>query len=447
MSAVLRLSLTWFTATPLTRRIAVVGILLMLVGIVGYAFIPGYFILNQGRGIAWYEALILGLPWYGLILLVVSTGFMPAMVERMITGRAVWVLPFGRARLLTSAVVPALVLSLLTAATATMVFITAPFDLSGSEQFRTFYRTLLMAFVDFGLIYMAIWLVGKTSGVWRLAGMLGIVVSITIPLRYTGGRTPFTFLEGIGLASWLVFAILLLVGGRTRHSLQDLRASVKALGTKVLPSFRYSGGHEVDLLLGTTRPWIVALGQALPIAVMVAFVAYEPIWIVFLVTFSAIAGAITSQAATLSRRLWLRYGWTRDEIYRRVHRTYWRYNAFSLGVLLVIYAVLASYAGYFDTRAVVLSFALIVVGGIACTYLGLMITRGLGWLESAAGILTMTALVLAAISIARSRFTVAAELEILIAALAITFAVISKRRWTTLDWMQCRADPTARAAA
>jgi hypothetical protein len=212
-------------------------------------------------------------------------------------------------------------------------------------------------------------------------------------------------------------------------------------------------------MLGTTRPWIVALGQAIPIGIMVWLVPYPPIWIMFLVTFSAIAGAITSQAAARSRRLWLQYDWTREELRRRVEWAYWRYNAWSLGCLLVIYVGLMSFAGTrggyeglvafeaFDRQAISWSLALIALGGIACTYLGLMITRGLGWFESALGILTMLALVLAAFAILRQQFLAAIELQAVLAALSVTYAYIARRRWRTIDWMQCRLEQPARRAA
>jgi hypothetical protein len=380
-------------------------------------------------------------------MLMASTAHMPAIVERLALGRAVWVLPRGRLQLVVSAFLPALILAAAAATVATTAFVNSPFDLPLSDHVRTFVRTLLMAFVDFGLIYTAIWLVGKTSGVWRLGGMLWVIVSITIPLRYTGGTTPFSLLEGLGLASWLVFATVLLGGGRLRHSMQALRARLRTLGARLLPSARFSDGGEIDLLLGTTRPWIVALGQAVPIGLMIWFVPFAPIWIVFLVTFSAIAGAMTSQAASLSRRFWLRYDWTRDDVRRHVERAYWRYNTWSIGVLLLIYAGLASYAGYFDREAIVLSFLLIVVGGIACTYLGLIITRGLGWFEASLGVLTMAALVLAAFAIVREQYVAAIELVAMLIALGIAYALIARRRWQALDWMQCRMDTPLRAAA
>ena len=443
MRAVLRLTWYYFTATPLMRRLAALGLVLSIVGITGYAFMPPWTLGTGMRQEAlWYQATVLALPWFGLVLLVTSTALMPGIVERISLGRAVWVLPGGRVRLLASAILPAVFLATLTATGATIAFLEYSLQ---TGYGRIFYRTFLMAFVDFGLIYTAIWLVGKTSGVWRLAGTLWIVISITIPLRYVGGIPPFSPLEGLGLASWLVFAVLLLAGGRIRHALQGPRARLKRLGTRAVPAFRYTAGAELDLLLGTTRPWIVALGQVIPIGVMAWFVPESRIWLVFLVTFSAISGAITSQAAARSRRLWLRYDWTREEIRRRVERAYWRFNACSLGVLLTLFVGLGLYAE-FDMSIMMHSLALIVLGSIVCTYLGLLITRGLGWFETIVGILTMTALTLAALAVVRNDFGAAIGLEALLAGLAIVYRFMARSRWLALDWMRCRFETPVRGA-
>ena len=48
-------------------------------------------------------------------------------------------------------------------------------------------------------------------------------------------------------------------------------------------------------------------------------------------------------AAARSRVLWLRYGWTRIELFRRVESAYWRYNAYPLGLLLLLYVGIGSY--------------------------------------------------------------------------------------------------------
>jgi hypothetical protein len=443
VSAVLGLTWSYFTGTPLMRRLSALGLVCFVVGIASYSVVQPW---TLGTGVRpealWFQASLMALPWLGLILLLTATALMPAMVERMSLGRAVWVLPGGRLRLLASAVLPAVLLALFTATGATAAFIDYPIAV---DLGRSFYRTLLMAFGDFGLIYTAIWLVGKTSGVWRLAGTVWVVISITIPLRYVGGVPPFSPLEGLGLASWLVFAVLLLGGGRIRHSLQRFRARLRALGRRALPAQPYSAGSEADLLLGTTRPWIVALGQLLPIGVMVWFVPVSGFWIVFIVTFSAISGAITSQAAARSRRLWLRYDWTREEIHRRVERLFWRYNAYSLGVLVLLYIGLGLYAG-FRAPVLALSIALIVLGYVTCTYLGLMITRGLGWLETTLGILTMTVLTLGAFAIVRGNLALAIELEILLAGLAFAYRLTARSRWLGLDWMQCRFETAVRGA-
>ncbi|HUF74002.1 MAG TPA: hypothetical protein VMR74_14020 [Gammaproteobacteria bacterium] len=147
-----------------------------------------------------------------------------------------------------------------------------------------------------------------------------------------------------------------------------------------MPPLRYSAGTELDLLLGTTRPWIVALGQVLPI-----------------------------------------------------------------GVLLMLFVGLGVYAE-FDMSVMMHSLALIVLGSIVCTYLGLLITRGLGWFETIAGILTMAALTLAALAVVRDDFGAAIGLEVLLVGLAIVYRFMARSRWLALDWMRCRFETPARGA-
>jgi hypothetical protein len=446
MSAVLRLVWTYFTATPLLRALSATGLAFSLYGVAGHLLVPR-FALRQammGQSFGW-ETLVITLPWLGLILLLASSALMPAIVERIALGRSVWVLPGGRLRLLASAVLTALLLSLLVASQAVIVFVDYSIPAALSPLF---YRTLLMAFIDFGLIYTAIWLVGKTSGVWRLVGALGVIVSITIPLRFlsVGPLRPFSFLEGIGLAGWFVFAALLLFGGRVRHGFRGVRGSVTRIAQRMSPAAHYRAGKELDLMLGLSRPWIVALGQIIPIAVMAVLIPESRIWLVVLMLFGAIAGAITSQAASRGRRLWLRYDWNREALVHHVERAFWRYNAWSLAVLLVLYLALAIYAD-FSQRLIGHGLILLVLGFATCTYLGLMITRSLGWFESSLCILTLSALIVAAIATARDVFTVAIEIEILLVALTIAYRYIALSRWSALDWMRCRSEVQARTAA
>jgi hypothetical protein len=401
--------------------------------VLGYLFMPAWTLGTGMRQEAlWYQTLILGLPWFGLIFLLAGSALMPAIVERIALGRIIWVLPGGRAKLLAGTVIPALLLAVVTAVAATISFLNYPISIDYGE---VLYRTFFMAFVDFGLIFAAIWLVGKTSGVWRLLGLLWIIVSITIPTRYLAGIPPFSPLEGLGLAAWALFGAMLLAGGRARHALERLRASVVTLAGRASRPLRYVAGSETDLLLDTTRPWIIALSQVIPIGIMAWFVAETRIWIVFLMIFSAIAGAITSQAAARSRRLWLRFNGSREQLFPRVEWAYWRYNACSLGVLLVLYLVLGRYFE-FNGSVLVLGVALLAVGCTVFHYLGLMITRGLGWFESTLCILTMSSLTLAAVAIMRQNVTVAVELELLLVVLAVVYRFLAQARWAALDWMR-----------
>jgi thiosulfate reductase cytochrome b subunit len=457
MSAVLRLAWTYFAASKLTRGCTAAGLVCAVVGIAGYVWQSDLAVAAAfGPNAGWYGGLMLSLPPLGLMLVLGASTLMPVVVERIALGRSIWLLPRGRICLLASVVLVAALLSLLAAAISTTLLIlldqtmanAAP-DLPAYDYVRELCRISSMVFADLGLIYTAIWLVSKTSGIWRLGGMLGVVVSLTLPLSYfsaVGRQVRMTPLEWIGLASWLVFAVSLLAGGRLRHSFGGVRQAITSLGRLLSPSVRYAQGDEAALMLGTTHPWIVAFGQVVPIAVMVGIVPDSEVYIVFLMVFSAISGAITSQAAARSRRLWLHFAWTREQIASRTEAAYWRYNAWSLAVLLVVYLGLSLYFD-FSVEALGLGIALLVAGSVVCTYLGFMITRSLGWFESALCVLTMTGLTLAGIAIMRQQYVTSIEFIGALAALAFIFRFMARNRWLELDWMQCRFETPARGAA
>jgi hypothetical protein len=442
MRAVLRLIWTYFAGTRLMRVFSALGLASYLTGMVLYSFVPPWTLGNGVRSDPLFLQLVeISAPWLGLLLLIASTALMPAIVERIALGRSIWVLPGGRLRLLASTLVPPALLALLAASVAA-VFLPIP-----GVQERIFYRTALMSFVDFGLIYTGIWLVGKTSGIWRLAGMFWVLLSITIPVRYLGGAIPpFGWLERLGLAGWVVFGALLLSGGRIRHLLSGLREAATRWRARVEPATSYRDGRQISLMLGTSQPWIVALGQIVPIALMALLMPWIQVRLVVLMIFSAIAGAITSQAAVRSRRLWLRFDWTREQIFRQVEWDYWRYNLHSVAVLLVLFVVLAVY-GKIPFTLLGHGVALLVLGCVASTYLGFTITRGLGWLESVLGILTMSALAVAGVALLKGDLARSFELELLLGGFAVVYRFMARARWLELDWMRCRPDVQARAAA
>lgn len=443
MRAVARLIRTYFTATPLMRGLVVLGLVCVAIGMAGYLYVPFW---TLGTGMRnqplWYQTVLLGLPWLGLILMFSASVLMPVIVERFALGRLIWVLPGGRIRLLASAALPAGLFALLTATAATLAFLGYPIE---TDLPRVFFRTLFMAFVDFGLIYASLWLVSKTSGIWRLMGSLWIVVSITLPLRYVGGIPSATVPEWFGLAGWIAFGAILLSGGRVRHALEGLRARAGSLAGRIVPPVQYAAGAETDLLLGTTRPWIVALGQVVPIAVAAWFIWDGRVWIFYLTLFSAISGAITSNAAARSRRFWLKFGWTREELFRRVESAYWRYNSYSLAVLLMLFV---AFGTYFDFATPLMAFGipLLVLGALVSSYLGLMITHGLGWFEASLAVVTMVLIGLTALAVADENIATAIEFGLLLGTLAIAYRFMARARWIALDWMRCRFDAPARGA-
>jgi hypothetical protein len=115
--------------------------------------------------------------------------------------------------------------------------------------------------------------------------------------------------------------------------------------------------------------------------------------------------------------------------------------------LLLLYVAIGSYLE-FSTPLLALGLPLLALGSIASLYLGLMMTRGLGWLESALGIVTMGLPVATAVSLGSetpNRLT-AIELEVALAALALIYRTAARSRWNALDWMVCRNGSATRAA-
>jgi hypothetical protein len=163
--------------------------------------------------------------------------------------------------------------------------------------------------------------------------------------------------------------------------------------------------------------------------------------------FTAISGAITSTAAARSRVLWLKLGWTRAEMLRCVEAAYWRYNAYPLGVLLLLFIGFGAYREL-STPVLALGVPLLVLGCVVSSYLGLMMTRGLSWLEIALGIGTMSLLIQVSLAVidADANLALAIELELALAALALTFRFWARKRWLNLDWLVCRDAALTRGA-
>jgi hypothetical protein len=274
-----------------------------------------------------------------------------------------------------------------------------------------------------------------------------IAIGMIAPLAAIGRPSGVSPMTAVGLVLWLVFAALVLFGGRLRHGGSRAAATLLRRARELLPRMSYAPGTELDLLLGTTRPSVVAIGQAVPLVFAAWLIPDLGASIFFLTMFTAISGAITSTAAARSRVLWLKLGWTRAEMFQRVEAAYWHYNAYPLGVLLLLFIGFGAYREL-STPVLALGVPLLVLGSVVSSYLGLMMTRGLRWLEIVLGIGIMTLLIRASLAVidADANMALAIELELVLVALALLFRFWARKRWLKLDWLVCRDVALTRGA-
>jgi hypothetical protein len=298
-----------------------------------------------------------------------------------------------------------------------------------------------------------LWLTGKTtSAIGTLVGSLVMIATLFVSLPFIA--VPSRSLVVPWVASfviWAVFAAVFLLTPRWKGSVGRLVQSFAAR----LTGASYVGGGEVDFLIGTARPWGLALVIIVPVSMIAWFLsgfevmapsAPSPV-LFFMTILSILAGAIASLAATRGRRLWLRAPWTRAQLFRRVEDALWRHGSPALGVLLVLFVVLGSQT-YAPTEVLAYGMGLVMLGIALSTYLGLMITAPIGWLDAALAVIAMVALMVAAdyASKPTTPMTFVLVFEAALAAFALLLRAVAQRRWAQLDWMRCRADTTVRAA-
>ena len=162
---------------------------------------------------------------------------------------------------------------------------------------------------------------------------------------------------------------------------------------------------------------------------------------------SVVSGGMTAFAATRARALWLRAHWTRAELFARVERAFWAHNCFVLGVLLVALVAIGSWLEL-PTKMLAFGLGLLVLGMALSTYLGLIVTASIGWMECVLAAATIIALMMAstyAASPSVPTVTIVA-LQGGLAVVTLAYRQLAARRWARLDWMLCRADSTVRPA-
>jgi len=153
---------------------------------------------------------------------------------------------------------------------------------------------------------------------------------------------------------------------------------------------------------------------------------------------SVICGGISSLSVSRSRSLWLRGPWSRNQLFSQLEALHWRQNAYCISVLLVLLVAIGSHLG-FRTSLLAIGIPLLLLGAAVGTYLGLMMTRGIGWLDSMSAVGAMLLMLVIALYAADMPTAVLVGLDAAVIGLSITFRALAQRRWTQLDWVLCRS--------
>ena len=449
MKAVLRLIVTYFTGTPVLRGITALGVIGVVGGCAALVYLPPL-VGSQGgpsRFALWQETLFTLTPIAGLLCLVFGPSLLPTLFARLASSHYVYVLPYGRVKLLASAFVTLALVGLVAALTITAYYYRSPLALE-----RVFERALVVSLLTASLLYVVLWLKSRSSSpMGLLVGSLATIATLVLPIRFIAWPSrPLATYWILWALLWCAFGAVFLLAPRHKAALGRLNLTDRSA------SAAYDGGNEIAFLIGTARPWALAFGQVVPILMATYFLnGFQPNmapsapspWLFFLTILSILSGAVASLAATRSRGLWLRAHWTRAELFRRVEDAFWRHNSYALGVLLVMLVGVGTYF-YLPTAMLAFGMGLLALGTALSTYLGLMITRRIGWTETALAVATMLALMLVAVYVSAPgtpRAKIVA-LEVLLFAATWVFRDFARRRWTNLDWMLCRADAHVRAS-
>jgi hypothetical protein len=451
VKTVLRLMVTYFTGTPLLRGITWLGVLGVTGGSAAFLYLPPLLGSQGGpsRFALWQETLLTLVPIAGLLGVVIGASLLPALFARLAASHYVYVLPYGRVKLLLSAFATLTLVALVAALTINVYYYRSPFSLE-----LVFERAFVVSLLTASLLYLVLWLKGRSrSAMGLLVGSLATIATLVLPIRFIAWpSTPLALYWAACALLWGVFAAGFLLAPRYKGELGRVKRTL--LGRSA--GATYDGGGEIDFLIGTTQPWALAFGQVVPILIATYYLngfrremapSGPSPWLFFLTILSILSGAIASVAAMRSRALWLRAHWTRAELFRRVEDAFWRHNSYPLGVLLVMLVGVGTYF-YLPTGILAFGMALLMLGMALSTYLGLMITTRIGWLDAALAIATMLALMLVAVYVSAPSTPTAkiVAFEALLAATALIFRDVARRRWTSLDWMLCRADSSVRAS-
>jgi hypothetical protein len=445
MKAIARLMYAYFTGTVLLRFITLAGLVAGIGGAVLDLYLPPLTGASGGtsRFSLALETFVFLLPVAGLLSFVFGASLLPALFARLATSHYLYVLPHGRAKLLVSALATVALTALFAAGIIVMYYYKTPLALD-----LIFQRAIAVSFVTASFLYVVLWLTAKSGTIGLLVGSFVMVATLLLPLRFIAMPSTSLVIPWTACALlWTTFAASFLLAPRLKAPLGRLRQALAQLTGST-----YRGGGEIDFLVGTARPWTLAAGQIVPIAIATYIMreaAWAPLaWVFFLTIISVTTGAVASLAATRGRALWLRARWTRAQLFRHVENSFWRYNCWTLGVLLMLLVAIGDSLAL-PTRVLAFGMGLLALGTTLSTYIGLIVTARIGWRDAALAVVVILALMrtafLASWPATPTATIVAYELGLV--ALALFVRELARRRWNRLDWMLCRPELGVRAAS
>ena len=436
MKAVAWLVWSYFMGSVLTRTLSILGVVLLGVDL-------GILVTQPESG----EMLWLGI--FGLIALFVGSSWMPLMLGRLASSHAACVMPNARLKLLASAFLTVLLVSIPVGLVVSAAFVSDrssipevmrdPAALKYVLRLAAIVVTSAMIFA--GWMYVALWMMTSKRNLQGLVGTLIVILLFTLlpvrEIRDLNVSLPWNLTQ-LGVV-WAVFGAGFLwwpsIKARRVRFRQPFEGVARTLSGRTT-------GREFDVLLGTANPWPGVLALVLPLALMVHFVGNAPhVWLSFLAIFSTVAGAASGQAPGRSRALWLRGNWTRASLFSAVERSVWRHNVHMLGALTLAFVGVGLYGGY-SVALLVCGIPLLVLGSALSTYLGLAATKGLHWLEVACAIAIMFApmFLMKFVSKANPDLITVFALELGFFVLAAGLRQVARRRWLRIDWVQCRPE-------
>lgn len=443
MSAVARLVFTYFTSTRLACAFSGGGLALCLVA--------AWIVTHRGQ-----TEHMLAFELAGQLAFFLGSSSMPLLAGRLSQGQAARLLPLGRVKLLSSILLTVAVVSLpmgLLGAFGLNGVIAQVSRLGSDPALRSFVIHVGLGIftsscILAGWLYLAMWfLTSQRNSAGFSKALVVIVILVLMPTREIQDLDASLRDNLLRLlVAWLVFGAIFLAWPK----LKNLRPRSWIPGLSSRAKELRSAGKEIDLMLGTNNHWVYVGALLVPVFLAGRIEKMSPaVWLYILTIFSTVTGAIAGQAAERSRVLWLRGGWSRAELFKRVEAAFARHNSFVLGVLLVLMVGIGSYVGL-PVAFLATGLPLLILGTASSTYLGLMITRGVRWPEALLGIVLMLTLMAMPLMLeGRSpNMSAVVSLEALLAFVVVVLRFVARSRWARIDWMECRRAqaPSQRAA-